>query len=163
MIYFLKFTQTGYIKIGTTSSFYDRAIGLKSEHGEFEVLGFMAGSFQQERELHRRFEANRASYHREFFHQSDDLMEYIRLNASTCYREGIRKTRQVRVGDVTSDVINEIVRSSPVKLTHADVVDAVLRASHPNYDAVIANMKKAQGIIQQYMDDAINGKRGESS
>ena len=75
MIYFIKSPQ-GPIKIGTTIRLTQRLRALASEHGQgLEVLAVADGSFEVERNLHRRFAHLRKVG--EWFEPGDDLLGFI--------------------------------------------------------------------------------------
>lgn len=54
MIYFIRDTETGFIKIGTTSDIDKRMNAFKTSNPNIELLGMSYGSFKEEREIHKR-------------------------------------------------------------------------------------------------------------
>lgn len=79
MIYFLK-RADGAIKIGTTNDYRSRVNGLRSEHGDLELIGWMDGGRDKEVELHAMFTSNRVG-RSEWFTDSEEIAAYISTNA----------------------------------------------------------------------------------
>jgi hypothetical protein len=77
MIYFIRRPDGGPIKIGTTIRLTERLKQLIAEHGPgLEVLAVAEGSYDRERELHRRFSHLRHG-RTEQFEPGDDLVGFI--------------------------------------------------------------------------------------
>lgn len=78
MIYFLQ-RADGAIKIGTTTQYHARLYALSLEFGKLNLLGLMDGDRSTERQIHRMFPDTRIEGS-EWFLESNELLEYIRLN-----------------------------------------------------------------------------------
>jgi hypothetical protein len=77
MIYFVRETEDGFIKIGTTVRLTERLKQLEAEFDvKLEVLAVIAGGRKEEKMLHRRFAHNHPW--REWFSPSEDLLRYIK-------------------------------------------------------------------------------------
>lgn len=75
IVYFLR--AGGFIKIGKTTGHPDARVAELRTGCPFpiEVIGFIPGGLEDERALHRRFQAIRA--HGEWFHATTELLAYI--------------------------------------------------------------------------------------
>ncbi len=84
MIYFAQASDGGPIKIGTTYNLDQRHPTLKRIlGGSCQILGVMEGTYDVEREIHRRFESFRISGRtRELFEAATALIEFINANSS---------------------------------------------------------------------------------
>jgi hypothetical protein len=85
VIYFLRHTKTGLIKIGTTNNLDTRMYFLRKQYGELELLGLIAGYENEENELHTQFRelnVRRALTGREWFKPAKELIAYIEKYAS---------------------------------------------------------------------------------
>ncbi len=87
------FIQVGdLIKIGRTSDYNSRIQALKSTiPNEVIELGVVVGGSELEKELHKRFNANRS--HGEWFHATSELISYVDKTA-IAYEEGVGMSEQ---------------------------------------------------------------------
>ena len=77
MIYFIE-GDDDLIKIGTTIRLTQRLRALAYESkGPLRVLAVMAGSYREEKALHRRFDHHRIPEQGEWFHGGRDLLKFI--------------------------------------------------------------------------------------
>lgn len=75
VIYYLRRTSDGLIKIGTSRRFAARLNALRGEHGQLQLLLAHAGSYEREDELHGQFAALRVEG--EWFRPEDVLLRWI--------------------------------------------------------------------------------------
>lgn len=82
MIYFMRHTKTGYIKIGYSGGLRQRLRTIVSTHGVLEPIGLMEGGRDTERQLHAAFKDDRAPMRGEveWYHPNADLVFYIACN-----------------------------------------------------------------------------------
>jgi predicted XRE-type DNA-binding protein len=88
MIYFLRHTETGLIKIGKTIGFSVRLSQLMAQHGDLELIGLMPGYTEEERELHEYFHnCNERDIlaGREWFKPDTHLVKYINKHSSLTF------------------------------------------------------------------------------
>lgn len=76
MIYFLRSSKTGFVKIGRTAHYHARSLSLKTKYGDLELLGLMSGGHVIEQSLHRQFADMRIG-RTEWFEYRPALIEFI--------------------------------------------------------------------------------------
>lgn len=116
MIYFIATADRSRIKIGTTTRLTTRLTNLSTKHGKgLEVVAVIDGSYDEERELHRRFAHLRAldAPGREWFVGGLELLEFIE--------------RKGRAWNGLDEVIDP---NMPVKVDRAVVGKAKMVATH---------------------------------
>lgn len=87
MIYFLRHINTGLIKIGYSDQFCRRLLVHLRKFGALENLGFMDGTMQDEKAIHRRFRYANQRWDVtgllgvEWYESAPELVEFIEVNA----------------------------------------------------------------------------------
>jgi hypothetical protein len=153
MIYFLRHTETGLIKIGRTVNYSLRLSQLIAQYGDLELVGLMEGYTEQEQYLHGKFCQLKANTlgGREWFVPDDELIDYIENMASMNFPlpfhgESIGDeipTRQVRLYEDDAKIIDFVLlltKKSDKRKTFADVVRAALRNYYKDEAARVGKM-----------------------
>lgn len=76
VVYYIRRSSDGAVKIGTTTAFTNRMNALRSEHGELRVLLTHSGGLAEERAMHSQFGAYRIG-RTEWFAPAKDLLRWI--------------------------------------------------------------------------------------
>lgn len=122
MIYFLKRADQ-LVKVGYTDNFKKRLYVLESEHGKLDLLGWMDGDRKLEKQLHARFDSDRATL--EWFRQSDALLAFIAENTTTESPE-IIPTATIRISSTTRAVLDYIMAMGTIKTGRTPTINEVL-------------------------------------
>ena len=100
MVYFVQDMRKHFIKIGYSNQMSARLQTLRSEFGLVRLLATTEGMAERERELHKRFHADRVKG--EWFDMSDDLCCFVSKlnpklqlssNSGTLWKAGCRLSR----------------------------------------------------------------------
>lgn len=75
IVYYVRRTSDGLIKIGTSTNTAQRMAALRQQHGELQLLLTHCGDFAREQEMHERFVETRVSG--EWFLPSEPLLRWI--------------------------------------------------------------------------------------
>lgn len=141
MIYFIQ-RADGTIKIGASEDFKRRLITLKCQFGAFKVVGIMEGDRQREQCLHRQFShLNTGGDGKEWFRQSDELLQFISTNTEPCTPPVKRKARVKSARLVCDRRVATILRQFATGLG-VPVEDAIMYLFReqvaPNEDPLLA-------------------------
>lgn len=102
MIYFVQHEATALIKIGMTDNLKSRLWGLRNDYGELTLLGLLAGYYDTERALHRKFKSTRTVFPKPIKHDAG-VTEWFTPSAELLAFIG-KKTKLVTPIDLFTDM-----------------------------------------------------------
>lgn len=146
MIYFAQL-PTGAIKIGCTTNLHERIKHLRHLFGRrLIILGVMAGGFDQEREMHERFDSLKLDSveSKELFSPGSELLAFIQsLTTYIAPGKPAGPGRPVRVAD---DVVSMARRISDFRgVMLSDYLSEVLRpAVQRDYQLMLRKLGEAK-------------------
>jgi DNA-binding Xre family transcriptional regulator len=172
MIYFLRHTKTGLIKIGVTYDLDARLHTLRAAYGDLELLGLLAGFEEEENELHIQFkDANVRSTlkGREWFEPTKELMSYIgkytsmqkplpigtRRRSSKLPFTRAKPVRPVMSGRVRI-MLPELIRQKEMQLRHS-LTMAEVAAGAKVSERLIYRWLNSKEKIERFDGDTLDG------
>lgn len=107
LVYFIRRTSDGMIKIGTTTAFGRRMSTIRGQHGALQILLTHGGARAEEQKLHKQFDAYRIGS-TEWFRPTRTLLQWIYAQRM-CFR--YHETQQP--GAVTVKALRKLAGAAP--------------------------------------------------